>query len=84
MIKPIDLLHSVLSDKPLQQVRPCEAWASAVGWWARTYPGRPIDVAALVRRGGMSRSTAYDYLREYRDNGLVDEGNVPVTVHLQT
>jgi len=66
-----------LLDRPVKQVRAAEAWASALGWWARTYPGEPVDMGALVRRSGMRRSTAYDYLREYRALGLIGPDNVP-------
>lgn len=68
---------------PVKQVRASEAWASALGWWARTRPGEPVEMGTLMRRSGLIRSTAYAYLREYRQNGFVDANNVPVAGHLQ-
>ena len=70
------------AEPPVKQVRAAEAWASALGWWARTHPGEPIDMGALMRRSGMIRSTAYFYLREYRKNGFVDAHNVPIAGRL--
>ena len=82
-LKSSELKSPDLLDKPVKQVRAAEAFASALGWWARTYPGAPIDMGALMRRSGLIRSTAYAYLREYRVNGFVDAKNVPVARHLQ-
>jgi len=65
-------------DPPVKQVRASEAWASALGWWVRTYPGCKVNMGRLIRRSGMKRSTAYEYLARARQAGLLDLHNVPV------
>ena len=65
-------------DPPVKQVRASEAWASALGWWVRTYPGRKVDMGRLIRRSDMKRSTAYEYLARARQAGLLDLHNVPM------